>query len=41
MLLASAAFLEGTYYAGIARKVIRDRTGTYRCGADFSLAAQY
>ncbi len=35
------SFLEGTYYAGIAREVIRDRTGTYRCGADWSPAAQY
>jgi hypothetical protein len=35
------AFLEGTYYAGIARKVVHDRTGTHRCGADWSPAAQY
>jgi len=35
------AFLEGTYYAGIASKAMRDRTGTYHCAADFSLAARY
>ena len=34
-------FSEGTYYAGIARVVIRDRTGTHRCGADWSPAASY
>lgn len=35
------SFLEGTYYAGVASMVVRDRTGTYHCGADWSLAAQY
>jgi len=35
------AFLEGTYYARVAGTVVRDRTGTYHCGADLSLAAQY
>jgi hypothetical protein len=35
------AFLEGTYYAGVASMMVRDRTGTYHCGADWSLAAQY
>jgi hypothetical protein len=35
------SFLEGTYYAGIAKEVIHDRTGTSRCAADWSLAAQY
>jgi hypothetical protein len=35
------SFLEGTYYAGIASETIRDRTGTHRCGADWSPAAQY
>jgi hypothetical protein len=35
------AFLEGTYYAGVSRVVVRDRTGTYRCAADWSLAAMY
>ena len=34
-------FSEGTYYAGIARVVIRDRTGTHRCAADWSPAASY
>lgn len=35
------SFLEGTYYAGIAREVIHDRTGTHRCAADWSPAAPY
>ena len=35
------SFLEGTYYAGIARTVVRDRTGTHRCAADWSPAAMY
>ncbi|HEX7059400.1 MAG TPA: hypothetical protein VF176_06070 [Solirubrobacterales bacterium] len=34
-------FLEGIYYAGIARVVVHSGTATYRCGADWSPAAPY